>query len=258
MADTEIKAGADAPQPQAYANGSTSAKRAASASPPRSLSNEEQGEASTSKAAATSGEQGSAASKKEPSDAAADKRRRKAQSKFVNRLRKETARTIEKFGEDPIYHEAVSLLGQEVVEQLLRSGRDLEQKFQRGEELDVEIALLGAHGNGIAVVPGHEWVVSVPKALPGDKVRVRVKQNDRESGAWQLYVEAFLSLFSGSLTHTNPTAQACTPRRRSSATCTRAPSCARWSRSASTSRAAPGVNIRCVAGEALVFHTCRN
>ena len=107
-------------------------------------------------------------------------KKRRADNKFVSRLRKETAKQIAKFGEDPVYYEIQELIGQEKVAAILKSGREFEKKFDIGEELEVEIRILGAHGQGLAIAPGQDWVIAVPKALPRDKVRVQVRSNERE------------------------------------------------------------------------------
>ncbi|KDN52560.1 S-adenosyl-L-methionine-dependent methyltransferase [Tilletiaria anomala UBC 951] len=108
-----------------------------------------------------------------------DKKKRKMEAQALKRLRKDAAEKIAKFGEDPIFYEAQDLLGESTVQAILEAGKEFERKFERGEELVVDVKALGAGGHGLAVAPTNDWIISVPKALPGERVRVTIQSNDR-------------------------------------------------------------------------------
>lgn len=166
--------------PRPIPSSSVGEKRKPSRSPSPSPSAAPEAEASTSAAATDKATVSAGSSKAAENDQKKLAKKRRADNKFVSRLRKESAKQISKFGEDPIYYEIQELIGKEKVAAILQSGREFEKKFDIGEELEVEISMLGAHGQGLAVAQGQDWVIAVPKALPGDRVRVQVRSNERE------------------------------------------------------------------------------
>ncbi|CAD6884766.1 unnamed protein product [Tilletia controversa] len=110
----------------------------------------------------------------------------KAQSNRLKNKRKSYLASVEKKGvPEPITHDILDLLGAERIQALEDAGREWEQWYEEGEEVVVEVERLSAHGDGLGVVrkggegSGETWVMAVPKALPGEVVRVKVSENDR-------------------------------------------------------------------------------
>ncbi|KAK0526729.1 tRNA(m5U54)methyltransferase [Tilletia horrida] len=114
----------------------------------------------------------------------------KAQASRLKAKRRTYTASVEKKGvPDPITHDILELLGSARVRALEDAGLEWEDRFKEGEEVaEVRIERLSAHGDGLGVVRreareegGHEdtWVMAVPRALPGETVRVKVTENDR-------------------------------------------------------------------------------
>lgn len=88
-------------------------------------------------------------------------------------MRKDRLKQVAKTGEGPIFYEIQSLLGAERVASILKDGTEYDRRFPADAILTgVEIQQIDAHGLGLAVVD--DWVLAVPKALPGDRVKVKV------------------------------------------------------------------------------------
>ncbi|KAE8216142.1 hypothetical protein CF327_g662 [Tilletia walkeri] len=110
----------------------------------------------------------------------------RAQANRLKNKRKNYIVSVEKKGvPEPITHDLVDLLGAARIQALEDAGREWDRWFEEGEEVEVVVERLSAHGDGLGVVRkgGEEsqetWVMAVPKALPGETVRVKVTENDR-------------------------------------------------------------------------------
>ncbi|KAK0568809.1 tRNA(m5U54)methyltransferase [Tilletia horrida] len=116
----------------------------------------------------------------------------RAQEHRLKNKRKAYNTSVEKKGgEEPITHDIVALLGADRVKALEEQGKEWDQRFQEGDLLEVTIARLSAHGDGLGVVRSRTgnletraegedtWVMAVPRALPGETVKVEVTENDR-------------------------------------------------------------------------------
>ncbi|KAE8256352.1 hypothetical protein A4X13_0g2693 [Tilletia indica] len=110
----------------------------------------------------------------------------RAQANRLKNKRKNYIVSVEKKGvPEPITHDLVDLLGAARIQALENAGREWDRWFEEGEEVEVVVERLSAHGDGLGVVRkgGEEsqetWVMAVPKALPGETVRVKVTENDR-------------------------------------------------------------------------------
>ncbi|KAI5997783.1 tRNA methyltransferase [Pisolithus orientalis] len=83
--------------------------------------------------------------------------------------------------EDVLWHDVVSLLGSETVDQKIAQGVEWESPFDFREELEVTVSALSSNGDALAIGPDprNSWVIVVPFALPGERVRVRVYRSSR-------------------------------------------------------------------------------
>ncbi|KAF8870594.1 S-adenosyl-L-methionine-dependent methyltransferase [Gymnopilus junonius] len=82
---------------------------------------------------------------------------------------------------DVLYQEIRALLGEDVVDEVTKSGGAFQPPFEYGEELVVKIENIGSGGSGIALAPQEKgpWAVVVPFALSGETARVRIVKSDR-------------------------------------------------------------------------------
>lgn len=103
----------------------------------------------------------------------------KAELRRSRQKRKDYAKQLAKTGREPIEFDIEEMLGVRKVTDLLSEGREYSAKVQRGDQLTVQIERLDAHGDGLAVVPGHDWVVAVPNVLPSEKAVVEVTGSER-------------------------------------------------------------------------------
>ncbi|CAO1638053.1 unnamed protein product [Parajaminaea phylloscopi] len=94
---------------------------------------------------------------------------------------KEKARQVmlAKTGEEPIAYDIIEVLGQDKVDEITGAGDEWADRYERGTTLEGKIVRLSATGSGIFVNADKDWVLSVPHALPGETVRVRVDRNER-------------------------------------------------------------------------------
>lgn len=87
-------------------------------------------------------------------------------------------RVIEPYShEDVLWHDVRALLGAETV----HSAEQWEAPFHFREEIEVVVDRLSSHGSALALgpAPRSAWVIVVPFALPGERVRVRVYRSAR-------------------------------------------------------------------------------
>ena len=88
-------------------------------------------------------------------------------------MRKDREKQLAKTGEEPIFYAIQSILGADRVASILKDGTEYDRRFPADAILSgVKIEQIDAHGQGLAVVD--DWVLAVPKALPGDRVKVKV------------------------------------------------------------------------------------
>lgn len=73
----------------------------------------------------------------------------KAAAKRVKNNRKTRSQNMLKTGEDPIFFDALKFIGKDRVAEIVESGQEWRQAFKRGEEVEVQIMGLGAHGEFI-------------------------------------------------------------------------------------------------------------
>ncbi len=142
------------------------AKRMRSRSPEQTTSEQA---ASTSAAALTSAN----------ASIAQEKQARKADARRSRQKRKDYAKQLTKTGREPIEFDIENLLGVRKVTDILSEGAEYQNKFERGTRLTLRIECLDAHGDGLAVAPGRDWVVAVPHVLPEEKVVVDIVSNER-------------------------------------------------------------------------------
>ncbi|PWN44510.1 S-adenosyl-L-methionine-dependent methyltransferase [Ceraceosorus guamensis] len=93
-------------------------------------------------------------------------------------LRKQWAEQVAKTGEKPIHHDIVEMLGADLVERLIKEGKEFEERMDR-KEYTLTIDRLSSYGEGLAISPDGDWVIAIPHALPGELVRAYVFGNER-------------------------------------------------------------------------------
>lgn len=105
---------------------------------------------------------------------------------FLKKVKaKEKARqvTLSKTGEDPIWYDIVSILGQDKVDSIKANNGighgEWEEKFARGHIVEARVLRLSANGQGVMLAPEGDWVLTVPHVMPGELVKVRVDRNER-------------------------------------------------------------------------------
>ena len=83
-------------------------------------------------------------------------------------------------GPDVLYQEIRQLLGPSVVDAVSGRGEAFASPYKTGDEVLVRIEVVGSGGSGIGRVSETDaWAVVVPKALPGELVRVRIARWER-------------------------------------------------------------------------------
>lgn len=94
---------------------------------------------------------------------------------------KEKARQamLAKTGEEPIWFDILEILGHENVQKVVEDGQEWADRYERGMTIVGKILRLSATGSGIFQNSEKDWVLSVPHALPGETVKVRVDRNER-------------------------------------------------------------------------------
>ncbi|PWN36582.1 S-adenosyl-L-methionine-dependent methyltransferase [Meira miltonrushii] len=105
----------------------------------------------------------------------------KEEAKRIKSKVRDRQKVLEKMGEEPIYFDIADLLGDEVVQTIIKEGPSKEfiNKFRRGEEIECRIERLSAHGEGLAIAPSRDWVIAVPHCVPGELVVARITANER-------------------------------------------------------------------------------
>ncbi|KAF7969730.1 hypothetical protein HWV62_26078 [Athelia sp. TMB] len=116
-----------------------------------------------------------------PSNSAANPK--KSHKKLARKARKKGQHIAPEpySNEDVLWHDVESVLGKDVVDAALEAGTEYEAPFEFREEVEVEVHSLSSNGDGLALAaaPRQHWVVIVPHALPGEKVRARIYRSSR-------------------------------------------------------------------------------
>ncbi|KII86275.1 hypothetical protein PLICRDRAFT_43861 [Plicaturopsis crispa FD-325 SS-3] len=84
--------------------------------------------------------------------------------------------------EDVLWRDIVAVLGQEAVDEASKTeGLMWDSPYAFHDEVECEVSELSSNGEGLAVpVEGtRPWVIVVPFALPGERIRARIYRNDR-------------------------------------------------------------------------------
>ncbi|KAG6333304.1 hypothetical protein ID866_5781 [Astraeus odoratus] len=101
----------------------------------------------------------------------------------VRKAKKSAKRTLPEpcSSEDVLWHDVVSLLGSETVDQKIAQGTEWDSPFGFREELEVVVSKLSSNGDALALGPASHsaWVIVAPFALPGETIRVRVYRSSR-------------------------------------------------------------------------------
>lgn len=108
----------------------------------------------------------------EPPAAKLDRQAAKRDRKRIHYLQKAYEKQVSKQGDPPILFDILEMLGKERVDAILQRKAEFDRVAPFGEEVDVTIERLSAHGDGLAPTPQGDRVLVVPFALPGEKVRV--------------------------------------------------------------------------------------
>ncbi|KAF9221276.1 tRNA methyltransferase, partial [Gyrodon lividus] len=83
--------------------------------------------------------------------------------------------------DDVLWHDVVSLLGEEIVDRMITQGTEWDAPFAFRDELEVVVSRLSSNGDALALGPDphSSWVIVAPFALPGERIRVRVYRSSR-------------------------------------------------------------------------------
>lgn len=96
----------------------------------------------------------------------------KRDRKRIHYLQKTYTKQVAKLGSPPILFDIIDMLGQASVDAIVARKEEFSRVAPLGEEVDVTIERLSAHGDGLARTPQGDRVLVVPFALPGERVRV--------------------------------------------------------------------------------------
>ncbi|KAI0319910.1 S-adenosyl-L-methionine-dependent methyltransferase [Amylostereum chailletii] len=83
--------------------------------------------------------------------------------------------------EDVVFKEVEELLGKDVVDAAVAAENEWQTPFGFQEEVELTVSSMSSSGEALALAPDSKrpWVVVVPFALPGEKIRVRVYRHSR-------------------------------------------------------------------------------
>jgi len=84
--------------------------------------------------------------------------------------------------EEVMFYEAVALLGQAKVDEMLAGGVTDDgylERFERFETVELEVVAMSSHGEGLAITEEKDWIVAIPFCVPGERVLAKVYRNDR-------------------------------------------------------------------------------
>ncbi|WFC99074.1 tRNA (uracil(54)-C(5))-methyltransferase [Malassezia yamatoensis] len=101
-----------------------------------------------------------------------DRQAMKRDRKRVRYLQKAYTKQVSKTGDPPILFDIMEMLGKEKVDRILQRQEEFDRVAPFGEEVEVTIERLSAHGDGLARSPMGDRVLVVPFALPEETVRV--------------------------------------------------------------------------------------
>ena len=99
------------------------------------------------------------------------------------KLRKKDREFPEKYSlEDVLWHDIVSLLGQNVLDEAIQDGTEFDPPYQSGDDITVEIVALSSTGEALGLATGkrnHRWAIVTRFCVPGETVRAKVYWNRR-------------------------------------------------------------------------------
>ncbi|KAF5371304.1 hypothetical protein D9758_004267 [Tetrapyrgos nigripes] len=103
--------------------------------------------------------------------------------KNAKRLKKARENVLEECSpEDVQWKDIVELLEQDVVGKAIEEGTEFQSPFAFREEVELEVKAISPNGAGLAQSDSEDkrrWVVVVPFALPGERVKARIYKNAR-------------------------------------------------------------------------------
>ncbi|KAL0581440.1 tRNA(m5U54)methyltransferase [Marasmius crinis-equi] len=83
---------------------------------------------------------------------------------------------------DVQWKDIVDVLGDDVVNEAVKEGREFDSPFSFLEIVELEVKAVCSNGDGLAQADSEDskpWVVVVPFSLPGERVRAKIFKNDR-------------------------------------------------------------------------------
>ncbi|KAA1475389.1 S-adenosyl-L-methionine-dependent methyltransferase [Dentipellis sp. KUC8613] len=108
---------------------------------------------------------------------------KKAAKKDARKQRKKHKHVLPEPGtsEDVVYKDVVAVLGQAAVDEAIASGTEWESPFGFLEEVEVTVSAMSSSGEALALatIERRPWVIVVPFALPGERLRARVYRQSR-------------------------------------------------------------------------------
>lgn len=107
-----------------------------------------------------------------------NKKGKKSLEKFQKIAKKNKLQSVSDGGpEQNTFMDVKSLLGEEVIENLIKNEECFNNKFEFGTEIELTISMLTSNGDGLGITPDNQWVIAVPFCLPGEKVLAKVHRN---------------------------------------------------------------------------------
>ena len=103
----------------------------------------------------------------------------KRERKRLHNLQKAYAKQLEKNGPPPITFDIAEMLGAARVDEILHRNAEFDRVPPFGQEVQVTIERLSAHGDGLARTPQGDRLLVIPFALPGEVVRVLPYASER-------------------------------------------------------------------------------
>uniref|UniRef100_A0A0W0FSW6 Putative tRNA methyltransferase n=2 Tax=Moniliophthora roreri TaxID=221103 RepID=A0A0W0FSW6_MONRR len=112
-----------------------------------------------------------------------DTKSKKLTKKNAKKLKKQRQTLPENCSpEDVQWKDIVSLLGENVINGAIEEGSEFQSPFAYHEVLELEVKMICSNGDGLAQSDREDirpWVVVVPFAMPGERVRAKIFRNER-------------------------------------------------------------------------------
>lgn len=105
----------------------------------------------------------------------------KKKQKLSKRILRKLTQPEQGTPDDVLWHEVQELLGEDVVDDAIDRGVDLEAPIKFGDILELDVSELSSNGEALSKLPHPHppWVVTTPFALPGEKIRVKIVRSGR-------------------------------------------------------------------------------